>query len=155
MILYAGADDKLDLQSVVEIVGDGGPMVLDAIAWGVADANVEALLLALNRYDSTSQNPIGCLRTTISHFQKLRTARTLLDQGYSPKDAAASLRPPIFWNKVPQFQKQLTQWSIQQINGALNRLHEAEVLCKSTGYPSMTITSQILLGVCIKGSKRI
>ena len=155
LILYAGADDKLDLQSVVELVGDGGPMVLDAIAWGVADANIETLLLALNRYDSTSQNPISCLRTTISHFQKLRTARTLLDQGYSPKDAAASLRPPIFWNKVPQFQKQLTQWSIQQINGALNRLSEAEALCKTTGYPSMTIASQILLGVCIKGSKRI
>ena len=84
----------------------------------------------------------------------MRTARALVDQGRSSKDTISSLRPPIFGTKKLDFERQLKRWSTNQLNDLLERLQDAELLCKTTGYPAMTITSQILLGLCIKGSKR-
>ena len=154
LILYAGNNNEINLQTVIDIIGDGGPIVLDAIPSSIADGDIKSFLIALDRHNSDSQNPISILRTTISYFQKLRTARALVDQGRSAKDAISSLRPPVFWNKKLDFERQLKRWSTNQLNDLLERLQDAEVLCKTTGYPAMTITSQILLGLCIKGSKR-
>ena len=154
LILYAGNNNEINLQTVIDIIGDGGPIVLDAIPSSIADGDIKSFLIALDRHNSDSQNPISILRTTISYFQKLRTARALVDQGRSSKDAISSLRPPVFWNKKLDFERQLKRWSTNQLNDLLERLQDAELLCKTTGYPAMTITSQILLGLCIKGSKR-
>ena len=155
LILYAGNNKEITLQTVIEIVGDGGPMVLDAIPSSIANGDIKSFLIALDRHNSDSQNPISILRTTISYFQKLRTARALVDRGCSEKDAISALRPPIFWNKKLEFERQLKSWSAKQLNDLLERLQDAEILCKTTGYPAVTIASQVLLGLCIRGSKQI
>ena len=154
LILYAGNNKEITLQTVIEVVGDGGPMVLEAIPSSIANGDIKSFLLALDRHNLASQNPISILRTTISYFQRLRTARAVIDQGFSAKDAISSLRPPIFWNKKLEFEKQLKSWSTKQLSDLLERLQEAEILCKTTGYPAVTIASQVLLGLCIRGSKQ-
>ena len=154
LILYAGNDKEINLQTVIKVIGDGGQIVLDAIPSSIADGDIKSFLLALDRHNSDSQTPISILRTTISYFQNLRTARALVDQGHSAKDATSSLRPPIFWNKKREFERQLKSWSTQQLNDFLERLQDAEILCKTTGYPATTIASQVLLGLCIRGSKQ-
>ena len=154
LILYTGNNNEINLQTVIDIIGDGGPIVLDEIPSSIADGDIKSFLIALDRHNSDSQNPISILRTTISYFQRLRTARALFDQGRSARDAISSLRPPIFWNKKLDFERQLKSWTTNQLNDLLKRLQDAEVLCKTTGYPAVTITSQILLGLCIRGSKQ-
>ena len=84
----------------------------------------------------------------------MRTARALVDQGRSAKDAISSLRPPVFWNKKLDFERQLKRWSTNQLNDLLERLQDAEVLCKTTGYPAMTITSPQQLGLGLQGPTR-
>jgi len=155
LVLYAGNNKEINLQTVTEVVGDSGPMVLDTIPSSIANGDIKSCLVALDRHNSDSQNPISILRTTISYFQKLRTARTLIDQGLSAKDAISSLRPPIFWSRKLEFERQLKSWNTKQLNDLLERLLDAEILCKTTGYPAVTIASQVLLGLCIRGSKQI
>ena len=107
LLLYAGDNNEINLQTVIDIIGDGGPIVLDAIPSSIADGDIKSFLIALDRHNSDSQNPISILRTTISYFQKLRTARALVEQGRSAKDAIFFLAPPVFWNKKLDFERQL------------------------------------------------
>ncbi|MBH67200.1 MAG: DNA polymerase III subunit delta [Rhodospirillaceae bacterium] len=150
--LYAD-DNSLKLSDVELAIGDGGALLFDDIANCVADGNLESLHLTLRRSAAEGQNPIGVIRLTMKHFQRLKTARSYFDNGNPLIDAISRLRPPVFWNRRSQFERQVRQWSTPRLEHALNRLNEAEELCKGTGFPASTVTSQILLGLCIGQSK--
>ena len=65
LILYAGNNNEINLQTVIDIIGDGGPIVLDAIPSSIADGDIKSFLIALDRHNSDSQNPISILRTCL------------------------------------------------------------------------------------------
>ena len=138
----------MTLEAVANVVGDGGALLFDDIAYSVADGDLQSLFWSLRRYRSEGQNPISTLRSTITHLQKLRTARASVDSGKPIREAISSIRPPIFWSRLSQFELQVRLWTVKRIDNALKHLYEGESLCKSTGIPALTVSSQILLGIC-------
>ena len=55
LILYAGNNNEINLQTVIDIIGDGGPIVLDAIPSSIADGDIKSFLIALDRHNSDSK----------------------------------------------------------------------------------------------------
>ena len=76
LILYAGNNNEINLQTVIDIIGDGGPIVLDAIPSSIADGDIKSFLIALDRHNSDSQNPISILRTTTVSYTHLTLPTT-------------------------------------------------------------------------------
>jgi DNA polymerase-3 subunit delta len=66
-------------------------------------------------------------------------------QGMSPADAAKTVRPPVFFQKVAAFNRSLGLWPAAALNGALAAMTEAERGCKRTGWPDHVLCRNAIL----------
>jgi len=147
--LMVGAGGEVTLGAVVASIGDSASLAVDDIAYATADGNGLALDLALGRARANGENSVRILRTTISHFQRLHQAVTLIEAGLSLGSALGSLRPSVFRNRQAKFEAQLGSWSTARLEQCLDRLLEAEFRCKSTGMPDDVVCAQTLIGISL------
>lgn len=149
LALMVGKGNEIDIEAVIQSVGDSGSLALDDIAHAAADGDGVGLDKALSRARSDGENSVRILRSTIGHFQRLHQAMTAMDTGASPEQAMNALRPPVFWSRRGKVEAQLGAWSTARLEMCLGRLLEAELRCKSTGMPDDTVCAQALIGVCL------
>jgi DNA polymerase III subunit delta len=149
LALMVGSGGEIDLEAVAQSIGDSGSLALDDIAFAAAAGDGSMLDRALTRARADGENAVRILRSTISHFQRLHQAVTMMQGGASPDQAIAGLRPPVFGSRRIAFEAQLRAWSTSRVELCLDRLLDAEYRCKSTGMPDEIICAQTLFGVCL------
>ncbi len=144
----------LSLDDAASSIGDSGLLAIDDIAYATADGDLLALDRALERAAANDETPVRILRTTLTHFQRLHQTAALLAAGDPADSAMKRLRPPVFWKRKTQFQAQLRTWPLTRLESCLDRLHEAESQCKSTGIPDRTLCAQILISISMRSQPR-
>jgi DNA polymerase-3 subunit delta len=154
IILMAGTNGKLTLEDATSSVGDAGAMILEDIAYSAGLGDLKNLTISLQRADEDGQNPVTILRTTINHFHRLYKAAGLIENGATLSIALKTLRPPIFWSRQKEFEQQAKLWRLRKLEAVLNRLHQSERECKTTGMPQMAVCAQAILGVCMTNQPR-
>mgnify|MGYP006164789279 FL=1 len=154
LILMVGPNGHLSLDITSTSIGDSNLLIMDDIAFHTGDGNLHSLTLSLQRAEETGQNPITIFRAAINHFQRLHNISLMQEQGIPVSAAIKKLRPPVFWNKKAQFERQLNRWTVKQLEQALDRFFAGEQQCKTTGIPQMVMCSQVLIGVCLKGGAK-
>ena len=82
---------------------------------------------------------VAIARNIANHFVKLLKVKTLMNQGVSEQLAFASLRPPIFFKNVPNFQKGLKNYSVTQLVHIIATFTTLEMECKSTNIKPMLL----------------
>lgn len=148
LALYmAGQGDTVRLTDVEAIVGDGAPLVLDDLIAAAAEGDLGRVDRVYRRCLDMGQSPIGILRMLLRHLQRLHLASARIGQGARPDEAMRTLRPPVFGNQQARFRRQLGQWDAARLSGALQRVWEAEVACKSTGMPASALAGRCLMQV--------
>ena len=65
---------------------------------------------------------IRCASILLEHFYKLLKVKFLLNSGVSIYEAQSSLKPPIFFKYKNDFEKQLSIWSLRNIEIIIKRL---------------------------------
>lgn len=153
LALYVGPGGEASLQDAQNMVGDSSAMALDQIAIAVASGDVSGADRLLQRGFADGLSPIAVIRAAMRHFQRLQKAAAHMAAGDSPDQAVQKLRPPVFFAVKPAFMGQLRTWPLARINLALSRLSEAEMQCKSTGTPDLSVTGQTLLGLAFSASR--
>ncbi len=154
LILMVGKSGHVDLEDVVLCIADNGILGGDDIAFDTADGNITALDRSIERARANGENPIPILRRTINHFQRLYSTLAIMKTGTAKEKALGRLSPPLFWTRRDQFIKQLEAGSFAHFQMCLERLVEAEIRCKSTGYPEQAICFQTLIGICLVAHSR-
>lgn len=139
LALYAGgpgASAEVSLEDAVAAVGDSAAMSIDEVAFAAGGGDLAALDRALARAYLEGINPVGVLRGVQRHLQRLHQGLAMVQAGQSPESAMKSLKPaPIFVFR-DRFRSQLRQWRPDRLAAALELLTEAEMDCKSTGFPA-------------------
>jgi DNA polymerase-3 subunit delta len=101
-----------------------------------------ALELAL----AEGANAVQILRTAIAHLQRLHRARLAMDRAnLSAADAARTVRPPVFYQRVGAFNRALVLWPALGLEASLAAMAEAERGCKRTGWPDRTLCRNAIL----------
>ena len=145
LALYVGKGGEASLEDTQNMIGDSSALALDQIAIAVANGDITAADRLPQRGYANDLNPVGVLRATIRHFQRLHRAASHIAVGDSPDQAIQKLRPPLFFAIKPTFMAQLRSWPLQRLRLALTSLAKAEALCKATGTPDLSIAGQTLL----------
>jgi len=78
---------------------------------------------------------------------RLQLAVSMVDRGDTPERAVKSLRPPVFFKRNTQFQRQMQSWSAVGIGRAIELALRAELSCKSTGMPAAAVCGRALLQI--------
>lgn len=147
LALYATGAREVTLDDAAAVVGDSAAIDLDTVAFAAAGGDHAALDRAVSRLFLAGTHPVSVLRMAQRHLQRLHFAAAQLRQGKSESQAVAMLRPPVFFKSSDEFRDQLRFWRIESLAEAIDKLLDAEIQCKSTGWPEAAVCSRALMSV--------
>lgn len=134
-----GRAEPLDVAALSALLPDAGDSALDDAVNAAADGRRAAAMEALARIDALSG--VSAIKALERKLMRLLEARGHMDRGAAPTDAAAKLRPPVFWKERDAFQAQLRAWSTPRILRALDALWAAEIAAKSAQSPQALLAA--------------
>lgn len=148
LALYmAGHGEAITLADVEAVIGDGSPLVLDDLIAAAAEGDLARVDRVYRRCLDMGQSPIGILRGLLRHLQRLHLVAARIGQGARADEAMRALRPPVFGPNQARFRRQLGLWDAGRLAGALQRVWDAEIACKTTGSPAAALTGRCLMQI--------
>ena len=147
LAVYAGAGGRVALDDAASVVGDSAALSVEDLVYAVADGAVEALDASLARLIQEGIAPVRILRAVAAHLLRLQATAARVARGEPPDRAIKALRPPVFFRRAPQFQRQLETWRARRLGRALTLLLDAEQGCKRTGMPDAALCGRTLLQI--------
>ena len=153
LVLLAGRDGRLDLETVRGALGDGAAASADDAIHAAASGNVAALGTALDRASDDGIDGERVLRIAIGYFNRLFRVGAAIEGGMGRDEAFRSLRPPVFFTEQRQIEQHLRRWSPKLCRRAIDRLAEAERQSRR-GVPGSTAAAQALLSLASVAARR-
>ncbi len=148
LILFkGGSSGPISEEEARACVGDGSGLALEDLTYAAADGELGLLDRRLARSFREGNDAVIILRRTATHLQRLQLALAALESGASPDAAMGRLRPPVFFQRKAAFSRQIQRWTPAKVTGALDIITQAELQCKSTGFPAEEICGRALMRV--------
>ena len=154
LALYVGPGGQVDLAAAEQCVGDLAGLSLNDALFAATAGDVAETDRALELALAEGTAPVGLLRATLTHLQRLQRARAAVAQGASPNEAAKAARPPVFFRQEAAFVQALRLWPEPALEAAATRVWEAERACKRTGTPAETLCRSVLLGLAQRAAQQ-
>ncbi len=148
LALYAQGAQTVTAAHVAETIGDESELKMDQACDSAGEGDYASLDSALGRLWAAGVSPVAVLRLGLGHFQKLALVRAEMDDGGNLRSAMMKLRPPLHFSRTTSFEKQVSRFSQNQLQEALARLYEGEVLTKTTAVPAEAAASHALFSIC-------
>ncbi len=142
---------EVSLEDAEAAIGDRGIMATDTLINAVASGDAARMNEGLQSAYVAGAQPVQILRGLIRHYGRLQLVAAEMVEGHGADQAMTALRPPVFFKYQSSFRAQLQRWTLKRINTALALLMEAELHCKTTGYPDRTICSRACLRLAVMG----
>jgi len=135
------------IEDVAQIIDEGESLQLNDVSFAVFGGDQLRLEQSLNRLFQAVTNPIVILMAVTRHAQRLHLLDAGQHNGLSVEQAAKALRPPLFFKDKQAFLGQGQRWRGKRIVQALEILRDAEIDCKTTGYPAEAVTRRALMRI--------
>lgn len=147
LVLYAGAGGRIELEDARLSVNDTAALELDDAVMAAAEGNAARLERVLGRVLQEGESPVTIIRTLLRHLQRLHVLASRAAGGVGLEEVMRSARPPIFFKQEDNFRRQLAVWTEARLRLQLERLAQAELNIKTTGFPAETICREAMLAV--------
>ncbi|GLQ04951.1 DNA polymerase III subunit delta [Sneathiella chinensis] len=153
LVLYKGDDTTpITLDDVRTMIGDSSAEnvfdVIDAALLG----NIPLLEKSLNKAFFSGESPIAFLRMIQNQLKQLHKAALFMDRGVSSSEAIKKAGIPFFNQQKATMQ--LSGKNAAHMATSLSITLEAEMACKTTGYPAETICRRALLRIAMANRRR-
>ncbi len=126
------------------VIGDGTAVTLDQICDAAFGGKRDELARELKRWSESGQNMIAPVRSATNHATRLQLLLAQLETGGDADTLVRRARPPVHFSRIAAVRMQLRYWNMAKIRQALQLLLEAEIHCKTTGYPDIAIAERVL-----------
>ena len=158
LIIFVGDPDAtsrppITEDDVVACCGDNAALGIDDLTYAVGDGDQQTAQRIFAKLSAEAVSPIATLSSISRHFMRLHETRGRMSDGKSLEQAAASLRPPIFFKHKRRFQAQANKWSDALIARTLKILMDAELSAKSTDLPAAAIVERALIQIAQVGRR--
>ena len=147
LTLYVGDGGRVELDDAVLSVGDSAALELDDAVMAVAEGDRARLDRVLDRVFQEGESPVTVVRAMLRHLHRLHAMAARVAGGISVDEAMRTARPPIFFKHQDGIRRQLAQWREPGLRAALDRLAQAEIQMKTTGFPAETLCREALSAV--------
>lgn len=154
LISYAWneTDKKITSDHIAACITDAAGEEVDDAIWAAASGDLARLDAMLAKLHAEGVQPIQFLRAAIRHLTRIYDGLSKMEEhSIGAMEAVKSMRPPIFFKREAQLQKQLRSWTPAKVMDALNALMEAEMKCKMTGFPADRLAERALYNVARLG----
>ncbi len=153
LVLYAGPGAReLSLADVQAIIGDSSTQTVFDIIDATLSGNLQALERRLNKAFSAGESPIGFLRLIQGQLKQLHKAAAYMDRGSRSDEALKKAGIPYFNHRKAQ--GQLSGKTGAHMATCLDITLNAEILCKTTGYPEEVMCRRALMRIAMANRRR-
>ena len=152
LVLYAGAERRLDLAAVRACVGDLAAVSFDDAVFAAMAGDVAQADVSIERALAEGMAPVAIVRGVLAHLGKMHAARSHMAAGLSIADAVRALRPPVFFKRVGPFSEALQLWNAARLVQAMGEARRVELACKQTGALDSLLVRRMLLGLARQGA---
>ncbi|HSA81032.1 MAG TPA: DNA polymerase III subunit delta [Geminicoccaceae bacterium] len=140
---------RVTLEDAASVVGDSAALDLDDLVHAATSGEAAQVERCLDRLLGEGQAPVRLLRALALHLGRLHQLACRVEGGESIDQAIDRARPPIHFRRRPSFKAALRRWPAARAGMALSSLLDAEIGCKTTGWPAAALCRRAVLGVCL------
>ncbi len=130
IILFLKDKRNFSEKNIIECLSDNHNFNLEDLNYSVCDSNLIKLDKIINQLYLEGINPIALLRSVSKHFQKILFINEKIENGLNITESLKLLKPPIFFLYLNQFKKHVNCWKSRICYKAIERIFDAERLCK-------------------------
>jgi DNA polymerase III subunit delta len=157
LLLYKGDDAAKAIALADAVLGDSSAMDIDDVVGATFDGDLKTLDRALDRGFAEGGNPVQLVRALQRHADQLHLVSGHIDKGAHIEAAMFKARGlPRGGPMRRRFASHLGTWPLPRLGQALGRILDAELECKSTGYPDQVIARRLCLSLAraVSGANR-
>jgi DNA polymerase-3 subunit delta len=150
LMLYKSGDDSktISLNDAAAVLGDSSAMEIEHVVGATFDGDLVMLDRALDRVFAEGGNPVQLVRALQRHADQLHLVSGHAAHGGNLEAALFKARGLPRGGPVRRrFENHLRSWPLNRLGEALKRLLDAEIECKSTGYPDQAIARRLCLAL--------
>ena len=152
IISYALNKKTLEIDEIKSIVNFSGEYKSDSLVNECLCGNTSQYSKILSELYMNTVNQVFLLRILNNKLQRLLNMKQL-EKDYSNLDVLLNAtKPPIFWKEKPIVKKQLTIWSLSDLQKTMYKINDIEILCKKNPQISKIVFFNFFNEICKKAS---
>ena len=148
----AGGARRATMEDVAAVLGDSAALGLDDLVHAAALGQTAALERCLERLLGEGEHPVRLVRALANHFARLHRLAAMVEGGELLEQVIERARPPIHFRRKSSVRGELRLWPAARAARALARLLDAEIACKTTGWPARVICQEALFALCVEAA---
>jgi len=152
LCLYVGDAGTIEAPDVRAVVGDASGFAVDETVDALALGDTATFDRSFRRLVASGTPGFVVAGAALRHFAFLHLARAAYDNGATTKSVVAGARPPIFFKRQPQVERQIMLWPRVRIERALFHLEDAIAESRLRSAITDEVIGQALLLVASVGA---
>ena len=136
---------KLNLEDILKLTNLSENYSAGELVDNCLSKNKKRTLNILNENIPSSEDNILILRTFLNKLKRLRKLRLNLKENNNIDQVINSFKPPIFWKDKNIIKQQIKIWELNDIEGFIEDLNNAEILIKKNPQISNQIINNMIL----------
>jgi len=149
LCLFVGKGGRLTADDTDKLLGDNAALQTDLLSAAILSGNVVQFNAHFSRIRREAIQPIAIIRQLMGLLRAMQLV--YLPTGGVDISKLSDIRPRLHFKIKPVIEQQVTRWPQKAVDDAITKLVSLEINLKSgQGGNPLTITGQILLGICLR-----
>ncbi len=142
---YQKNGQKITIEHILKISNLAQNYSVSELVNNCLSKNLKKTINILNENNYSSDDCILILRTLLSKSKRLLKIKESINNNITVDQAISYFKPPIFWKDKEFIKKQISAWTLKNIQKLIYKINSIELLSKKNNISSLFIVSDFIL----------
>ena len=142
---YQKKGQKITIEHILKISNLAQNYSVSELVNNCLSKNLKKTINILNENNYSSDDCILILRTLLSKSKRLLKIKESINNNMTIDQAISYFKPPIFWKDKEFIKKQISAWTLKNIQKLIYKINNIEFLSKKNNISSLFIVSDFIL----------
>ena len=144
-------NQQIKLEDIRVVLNDSSSNSLNIINENVMYGKVNQVSKNLHKIFDEGTNAVAIIRSLLNYLVRVHKTQIEIKKVGNFDEAIKQLKPPVFWKDKDNFKNHCSKWPTKDILYYIERLLEAEYMCKTQSLLNYEICEKYILSVAKKG----
>ena len=149
---YSLNKKKLELTDIISLINFSGDYKSDIFINECLCGNITQYKKIISELYVNTVNQILLLRILSNKIQRLIKIKAKENKSNNVDNLINAIKPTVFWKEKPLLKKQLSIWSLNNLNKIIDEINNIELLCKKNPQISKVIFFNFFSKICKKAN---
>jgi len=142
---YQKKGQKITIEHILKISNLAQNYSVSELIDNCLSKNLKKTIKILNENNYSSDDCILILRSLLSKSKRLLKIKESINNNMTIDQAISYFKPPIFWKDKEFIKKQISSWTLENIQKLIYKINNIELMAKKNNNSSLFIVSDFVL----------